>query len=253
MYEVLGLSRGASESEIKSAYKKLAMQHHPDRGGDPEKFKEISSAYETLMDPQKRRAVDNPFEGMFGFSQAPQRATKRHEYTITMSLRDVFLGATKTFKITRPTPCVPCGGHGTFQTEIRMGPFVQMMNQPCPTCGGQGHHGSNQEQFTTTIELARGTPDGAQFVRGDSVFYIKVAPDPVFTRRGEFLVWTREISFEDSVEGLVLECPHFDGPLSIDTVPWGVIDPRREYVFQDVITKFNIVYPDPGARYKLVL
>jgi DnaJ-class molecular chaperone len=252
MYEILGLSPGASEDDIKKAYKRLAMKHHPDRGGDPEKFKEISSAYETLMGRGTPQSPGNPFEGMFGFSNAPKRAPKVHEYVINIPLKDAFLGTTKTFKITRPVPCASCGGHGTFQTEIRMGPFVQLVNQPCPSCGGQGH-GSSTEQLMVTLELARGTADGAQFLRGDVLFTIRVAPDPVFTRRGEFLVWTREISFEDSVEGAVFECPHFDGAVVIDTVPWGVLDPRREYVFRDVVTVFNIVYPDPSVRYKLVL
>src|SRR6185437_15585080 len=61
-YEVLGLSRGASPEEIKKAYRKLALQHHPDRNpGDKkaeESFKELSEAYEILSDPQKRQMYD---------------------------------------------------------------------------------------------------------------------------------------------------------------------------------------------------
>lgn len=52
-YEILGVSPGASPEEIKSAFKKLAMQHHPDRGGDTEKFKEINNAYQTLTNPKE--------------------------------------------------------------------------------------------------------------------------------------------------------------------------------------------------------
>ena len=62
LYEVLGLSRGASADEIKKAYRQLARQYHPDvNREDPdasEKFKEISEAYEILSDPQKRQAYD---------------------------------------------------------------------------------------------------------------------------------------------------------------------------------------------------
>ena len=59
-YDVLGLvnKRDATEDELKKAYRKLAMDHHPDRGGDEEKFKEIKEAYEVLSDPQKRRQYD---------------------------------------------------------------------------------------------------------------------------------------------------------------------------------------------------
>lgn len=59
-YETLGVPKGASEDEIKRAYRKLASQHHPDKGGDTARFQEIQSAYETLTDPQKRAEHDNP-------------------------------------------------------------------------------------------------------------------------------------------------------------------------------------------------
>ena len=60
-YETLGVPKGASDAEIKKAYRKMAGQHHPDKGGDTIKFQEIQSAYETLSDPQKRQQHDNPF------------------------------------------------------------------------------------------------------------------------------------------------------------------------------------------------
>jgi curved DNA-binding protein len=61
-YDTLGVPKGASDEEIKRAYRKLAAKHHPDRGGDTAKFQEIQSAYETLSDPQKRTQHDNPFQ-----------------------------------------------------------------------------------------------------------------------------------------------------------------------------------------------
>ena len=54
-YTVLGVSKNASQEELKKAYKKSSMQHHPDRGGDESKFKEINEAYSTLKDPVKRQ------------------------------------------------------------------------------------------------------------------------------------------------------------------------------------------------------
>ena len=59
-YQTLGVARGATEDEIKKAYRRLAAKHHPDRGGNTAKFQEIQSAYETLTDPQKRAQHDNP-------------------------------------------------------------------------------------------------------------------------------------------------------------------------------------------------
>ena len=75
-YAVLGVDKAAGQSDIKKAYRELSKQHHPDKGGDAEKFKEISQAYTTLSDPDKRADYDNPmrnggnpFEHMFkGFN-----------------------------------------------------------------------------------------------------------------------------------------------------------------------------------------
>jgi molecular chaperone DnaJ len=80
-YEVLGVSKSASADEIKKSFRRLAIQHHPDRGGDEEKFKEINEAYEVLKDPSKRQRYDqfghagvggaaggDPFSGFNGFN-----------------------------------------------------------------------------------------------------------------------------------------------------------------------------------------
>ena len=54
-YETLGIKQGASEQEAKKAFKKLAMKHHPDRGGDEKKFQEVKEAYERITEPEKFR------------------------------------------------------------------------------------------------------------------------------------------------------------------------------------------------------
>ena len=70
-YDTLGLQKGATPEEIKAAYRKLAKQHHPDSGGDVSKFQEVSNAYETLSDPNKKAQYDfqtNQPQGQPGFS-----------------------------------------------------------------------------------------------------------------------------------------------------------------------------------------
>ena len=59
-YETLGVGKDASPDEIKKAFRRLAAQHHPDRGGDTKKFQEIQAAYDVLSDPEKRAAYDTP-------------------------------------------------------------------------------------------------------------------------------------------------------------------------------------------------
>src|SRR6476619_5357389 len=80
-YEVLGVKKDASADEIKKAFRRAAVEHHPDRGGDETKFKEINEAYEVLKDPTKKQRYDqfghagvggaggNPFGGYGGASQ----------------------------------------------------------------------------------------------------------------------------------------------------------------------------------------
>jgi curved DNA-binding protein len=63
-YEILGVAKTATPEEIKKAYRKLAAQHHPDRGGNTAKFQEIQAAYDTLSDPAKRAQLDNPVHQM---------------------------------------------------------------------------------------------------------------------------------------------------------------------------------------------
>ena len=59
-YTILGVGKTATADEIKRAYRKLASQHHPDKGGDTAKFQQIEEAYRTLGDPEKRAEYDNP-------------------------------------------------------------------------------------------------------------------------------------------------------------------------------------------------
>src|ERR1044072_7514273 len=81
-YEVLGVGKSASADEIKKAFRRAAVQHHPDRGGDEAKFKEVNEAYEVLKDPSKKQRYDqfghagvggngggNQFEGFCGNCQ----------------------------------------------------------------------------------------------------------------------------------------------------------------------------------------
>lgn len=136
-YNTLGLKRGASPEEIKKAYRSMAMKHHPDRGGDEKKFKEISAAYDVLSDPQKKQMYDmgvdpnqqqspggfyqrGPFEfhfgagmhpGMedifqnFGFSHgfANSRRNKSISINVEITLEDVLKGKDIEAEISLPT------------------------------------------------------------------------------------------------------------------------------------------------------
>ena len=131
-YELLGVTKSSSDKELKTAFKNKAMQYHPDKGGDPEKFKQINEAYQVLSDTQKRQMYDqfgtadpqqvnqnrsqsfhfnsgnmgDVFEqmfggGPFGFAQQRPRKNKDIRLNYTIDFKDVFTGGgnTITFKL----------------------------------------------------------------------------------------------------------------------------------------------------------
>jgi curved DNA-binding protein len=124
-YQTLGVAKNATPDEIKKAYRKLASQHHPDRGGDTAMFQSIQAAYDTLSDPQKRVNYDNPppqFNGfhqqggfpfnfgqhdindIFGqFFRQPQRPQQRiYTVTIFVTLEQIAKGDQTTVQIQSP-------------------------------------------------------------------------------------------------------------------------------------------------------
>jgi molecular chaperone DnaJ len=176
-YELLGVARGASAEDIKKAYRKLAMQHHPDRNpGDKaaeHKFKELSEAYEILKDDQKRAAYDRfghaafengaggggagPFGGfggaggfadifdeMFGEFMGGQRGGAQGRgsdlrYNLEISLEEAFKGKQTSVRVPTLVGCEGCKGSGA---ESGSKPVT------CPTCKGSGRVRAQQGFFT---------------------------------------------------------------------------------------------------------
>jgi molecular chaperone DnaJ len=175
LYEILGVGRGASDAELKAAFRKLAMQHHPDRNpGDraaEAKFKELNEAYQTLSDVQKRAAYDrfghaafehgggpggmgdgfassmaDIFDDLFGDMMGRNRSGRRDgrergsdlRYNMEISLEEAFRGKTATVKIPTSTACEICVGTGAKAGS---------KPKTCPTCQGHGRVRAQQGFF----------------------------------------------------------------------------------------------------------
>jgi len=188
-YEVLGVSRTANEQEIKSSYRKLALQYHPDRNPDnaeaEEKFKECSEAYAVLADTEKRARYDrfghagvagngpsaggfdptvfNDFQDIFGdlfgfgdiFGQGGRRRTRAQRggdmrEDITLEFEEAVFGVTRQLQIRRLETCDTCKGDGAAPGKAPIN---------CTTCGGRGQVRYQQGFFAVaqTCGTCRGT------------------------------------------------------------------------------------------------
>jgi DnaJ-class molecular chaperone len=105
-YQILGVAENATQDEIKKAYRRLAVEHHPDKGGDENKFKEISESYDTIGDENKRSQYDNqrrnPFANMGGGGFNPfedmfnQMHTQRKR-AVPDKIIEIIVGAIESF------------------------------------------------------------------------------------------------------------------------------------------------------------
>ncbi|KAF9595936.1 hypothetical protein IFM89_006217 [Coptis chinensis] len=141
-YKLLGVSKYALQDDLENAYRKAAIKNHPDNGGDPEKFKNISQAYEVLSDPEKRELYDqygedtlkeggfsggggghDPFDNFssffsdsspFGGSGSSRgRRQRRGEdviYPLKVTLEDLYNGKCKNLSLSRNILCSKCNG-----------------------------------------------------------------------------------------------------------------------------------------------
>lgn len=164
-YAILGVSKDASQEDIKKSYRQKALKAHPDKGGDPEKFKEINKAYEVLSDPNKRKMYDEggedalrkqpagpgPEEFFNMFFNAAQRPTGPVKSPTTVqeihaNLEDLCSRKILKLKITRNRKCTcssaacsKCGGKGVSIHVQMIGPnMIQQMQTECQECMGDG-------------------------------------------------------------------------------------------------------------------
>lgn len=220
-YNTLGISKSASEADIKAAYRKMAMKHHPDRGGDEKKFKEVTEAYETLSDPQKKQMLDmgvdpnaqhtsyrqgSPFEfhfntgnfedvfGNFGFGSRPVRKNKTLNVNIEVALEDILKGRVIDAEIG-----IPNGNKRLVNIEVPPG----IENGQQIRYRGMGEH------------TLKDVPPG------DLIVNILVKQHSVFQRQGDMLMIKKFISPWDAILGCEITIETIDKKTLTIGIPAG--------------------------------
>jgi DnaJ-class molecular chaperone len=232
-YEILGVSKTATADELKSAYRKLALQYHPDRNKSPDaegKFKELNEAYQVLSDPEKRSAYDqfghsafdpasgmgsNPFAG--GFRQGP--------FTYTYSTGaggqggnpfagfDFGEGFNDPFEV--------------FETFFGGNPFGnRARRKPRYSLTISFREAAKGAEKTVqidgkqhTIKIPAGADEGTRIRFTDFDVTIEVQPDPVFKRDGYDIYIDREVPLTTAILGDEVSVPTLDSEIKIKIRP----------------------------------
>ena len=207
-YQTLGVGKNADVKEIKTAFRKLASKHHPDKGGDAEKFKELQKAYETLSDPQKRAEYDNPspfgggnpfggsgpgnpfadiFGDIFGHRQQRRQQNFDAQTDLGITLEDAYFGTTQRIDV------------GSGLIDITIPPGV-------PDGTRYTVHGKGPQQDPNL-------PPGDLFVR------VRIRPHHEFGRDGNNLIGLVEVDYINAMVGTTIEINHISGRKLSVTVP----------------------------------
>jgi molecular chaperone DnaJ len=164
-YDTLGISKDATQEEIKKAYRKLAIQYHPDKNPDgADKFKEIAEAYDVLSNEDSRKKYDykssnssSNLNDFFSFGDFFNNSTRQHRVPdkiidVKIGSLESYFGVTKTISYNKNVDCVSCNGSGGeritcnscngtgyFEQRVGTGFFVQILRGECSSCKGKGY------------------------------------------------------------------------------------------------------------------
>jgi len=233
-YDILGVSKNASTEEIKKAYRKQALEWHPDRNKSSqaaEKFKEVNEAYEVLSNPQKKQTYDQfghaaftpgggaeyggwPFGG--GFSQTYKQGPFTYTYT-TYGGQGAegfdFGGFTDPFEIFEQF----FGGGSPFRQTQRIPRYGLTLTFMEAAKGTEKEVRLDGQK--KTIKIPAGVDDGSRIKFKDFYITIDVKPDKTFQRDGADVFVNQEIPLLTAILGGVIEVPTIDGNLKLRVRP----------------------------------
>ena len=248
-YDVLGVKRDATQDEIKRAFRKLAAKYHPDAGGDEAKFKEVSEAYTTLSDEEKRREYDQMilFGGIPGADFGGSGGRGRYSTNMDVDWSQIFnnvRGGDRSFGGFDFSSIFGGGGGaaqanrpsrgGDLNTTIEVSfddafrGATRKVTYRIPSTG---------ETQSITVKIPAGAVDGGKLrhrgygeygtnggERGDLVITTRVADDPVFSRDGADVRMDLPVSMYEATLGASIEVPKPDGEKVRLKIPAGTQD-----------------------------
>lgn len=232
-YDVLGVTKTASADEIKKAYRKKALEFHPDKNkaADAEaKFKEVNEAYEVLSDPKKKQTYDQfghaAFDptagggagGFGGFSGARTGRSGPFTYTYTSSGGNPFTGQGVEFDFSDPFDIFESffGGGGFRQAQAKPRysldlDFIEAAKGAQRTIVHQGK--------SHTINIPAGADDGTRIRFQEFDVTLNVKPHPDFKRNGPDLYVDIDVPFTQAALGTTVQVPTLDKPIKIKVKP----------------------------------
>ncbi|HVO30227.1 MAG TPA: J domain-containing protein [bacterium] len=257
-YSLLGVAPSASEDEIKRAYRRLAVELHPDRNPSAEdRFKNITAAYHVLVNAEKRRAYDEDRASeMEPWRGAPKKAAGADlRYRLEIRFSDAVRGTTATIEVRRQRACRACGGSGALGGAATFAPAkcracrgrgrvadARGRARTCAHCLGRGVEpkarctaceGSGRVATTEALEVPvpAGIEDGKRLrlkgfgdegtrggTSGDLYVVVHVPPHPLFTRAGDEVHLEMPVSLVQVLLQEEIDVPTPDGDVRV-TLP----------------------------------
>ena len=235
-YDILGVSKDSSDTDIKKAYRSLSLEFHPDRNPDPNattKFQAISEAYETLSDPNKKREYDhqllygdrNPFQGgpmndfddinnifnmMFANGMGGMGGMGMGGMGMGPNIRIFHNGIPV---ITKPNP---------IQQEVRITLEEAYYGVPSMKIFFERSRNGHLEKDHVNLPIPKGIDDGEVMIlrdmghviqdriKGDLHFIINIQPHSHFERKGMDIYYKKQLSLKEALCGFTLEIPHLN-------------------------------------------
>jgi len=203
-YSTLGINRNASQDEIKKAYKKMSMQHHPDRtGGDDSKFKEINEAYQTLNNPEKKQMYDQ-----FGTTDPRQHQYRSGDFEFNFNgspfsgFDDIFsemFGGQRRQRTNRPIQVAVDVSLEDVLSGKQIGMEIQLLSGRTKVVTVDVPAGVEHGQQIRYSGI--GDDSNRQARPGDVILHIRVLNHPVYERAGDNIVCNSQVDVFDLMIG----------------------------------------------------